>query len=68
MVMIKKLRGAAWGLLRKLLTQITEFKMLQATRGWPFMLKFIGAFQVTLIGAAFIFEHEDVLDLREAWL
>ncbi len=64
MVTIKKLRG----LLRKPLTQITEFKMLQAIRGWLFMPKFIGAFQVNLIGAAFIFEHEGVLDLREAGL
>ncbi len=64
MVTIKKLRGV----LRKPLDQITEFKMLQAMKGWPFMPKFIGAFQVNLIRAAFIFEHEDVLDLREAWL
>ncbi len=64
MVTIKKLREV----LRKPLDQITEFKMLQATKGWPFMPKFIGAFQVNLIGAAFIFEHEDILDLREAWL
>ncbi len=61
MVMIKKLRG----LLRKLLAQITEFKMLQTMGGWPFVPKFIGAFQVNFVGAAFIFEHEDVLDLRE---
>ncbi len=63
MVMIKTLQGA----LRKPLAQITEFKMLQATRGWPFVPKFIGAFQVNLIGAAFVFEHEDMLDLRKAW-
>ncbi len=64
MVTIKKLRGV----LRKPLDQIMEFKMLQATKGWPFVPKFIGAFQVNLVGAAFIFEHEDILDLREAWL
>ncbi len=64
MVTIKKLRG----LLRKPLTQIMEFKMLQATRGWPFVLKCIGAFQVNLVGAAFVFEYEDILDLCEAWL
>ncbi len=65
MVMIKMLLG----LLRKLLApRLRSSKMLQAMRGWPFMLKFIGAFQVNLIGAAFIFEHEDVLDLREVCL
>ncbi len=64
MVTIKMLLG----LLRKLLApRLRSSKMLQATRGWPFVPKFISAFQVNLVRVVFVFEHEDVLDLREAW-
>ncbi len=42
--------------------------MLQATRGWPFVPKFIGAFQVNLVRVTFVFEHKDILDLREMCL
>ncbi len=64
MVMIKKLRGR----LRIPLIEITEFKMLQAMRGWPFVPKFTAAFQVNRVRVAFVFEHKYMVNLNEVWL
>ncbi len=64
MVMIKKLRA----IVRTPLAQITEFKMLQAMRGWPFVPKFTAAFQINCVRVAFVFEHEDMVSINEPWL